>query len=46
MAKKNMEDMGVLLDVYSERIEQLDAEVDALRHELKRLNQLLSGKND
>ena len=46
LAKENMQDMEILIDLLNARIKALDAENESLREEIKKQKQFLSGQDE
>ena len=46
LAKENMQDMEILIDLLNARIKALDSENQSLRSEIKKQNQFLSGQDE
>lgn len=46
LAKENMQDMEILIDLLNARIKALDAENESLRSEIKKQKQFLSGQDE
>ena len=46
LAKENMQDMEILIDLLNARIKALDAENQSLRDEIKKQKQFLSGQDE
>lgn len=46
LAKENMQDMEILIDLLNARIKALDAENKSLRSEIKKQKQFLSGQDE
>ena len=46
LAKENMQDMEILIDILNARIKALDAENESLRSEIKKQKQFLSGQDE
>jgi hypothetical protein len=46
LAKENMQDMEILIDLLNARIKALDSENQFLRSEIKKQNQFLSGQDE
>jgi len=46
LAKENMQDMEILIDILNARIKALDSENESLRSIIKKQNQFLSGQDE
>ena len=46
LAKENMQDMEILIDLLNARIKALDSENQSLRDEIKKQKQFLSGQDE
>jgi hypothetical protein len=46
LAKENMQDMEILIDLLNSRIKALDSENKSLRDEIKKQKQFLSGQDE
>ena len=46
LAKENMQDMEILIELLNARIKSLNSENESLRSEIKKQNQFLSGQDE
>ena len=46
VAKENMQDMEILIELLNARIKSLNSENESLRSEIKKQNQFLSGQDE
>ena len=46
LAKQNMQDMEILIDLLNARIKSLNSENESLRSEIKKQKQFLSGQDE